>query len=91
MKKQLKQGFTLIEILIVAIIIALLAAVGAVTYTSVNRSSRDARRKADLEQMRTAFEQWRSDNSSYPTLLTVDCNSTGGLTNVVGAITNIYL
>lgn len=73
------KGFTLIEILVVATIIALLAVAAAVSYTSLNRSSRDGRRKADLEQIRAAIEQWRSDKGAYPTSigatvqLAVDC------------------
>ncbi|KKU11410.1 MAG: hypothetical protein UX17_C0079G0007, partial [Parcubacteria group bacterium GW2011_GWC2_45_7] len=44
-------GFTLIEILVVATIIGLLAAGGFVTYSNLSRQSRDAKRKADLEQI----------------------------------------
>lgn len=63
------EGFTLVEILVVATIIALLAAVAAVSYSSLSKSSRDAKRKADLEQVRAAIEIYRSNNdsSSYPT------------------------
>ncbi len=85
------KGFTLLEMIIVIAILASLVMFMFTSYTAVQRSARDSRRRADLEQIRAAFEQWRSDNSSYPTTLTVDCSSTGGLTNVVGLITNIYL
>ncbi|HLC94551.1 MAG TPA: type II secretion system protein [Patescibacteria group bacterium] len=84
MRKQKTRGFTLLEILIVASIIMLLAVAGVVSYSSLNRSSRDARRKSDIEQMRAAFEQWRSDYGSYPSV-TVDCSVTSGL--VSGSIT----
>jgi len=62
-----RSGFTLIEVLIVATIISLLASVGITSYSSFNQSSRDARRKADLEQVRGALELYRSNNSAYPT------------------------
>lgn len=70
-----KKGFTLIEILVVSTIIALLAGVGIVSYTQFNKQSRDARRKADVENIRAALEMYRSNdtNSSYPT-------TTGSLT-----------
>jgi len=60
-----KKSFTLIEILVVATIIALLASGGAVVYTQLNRASRDAKRKADLEQIRAALEMYRSNNNQY--------------------------
>lgn len=65
-----KLSFTLIEILVSATIIALLATVGLVSYVSFSQQSRDARRKADLEQIRTALEMYRSNVGSYPTLIT---------------------
>lgn len=61
-----KHGFSLIEILVVVTIIGVLMGVGFVSYSSVNKSSRDARRKADLEQIRAALEMYRSDVGTYP-------------------------
>lgn len=60
------KSFTLIEILVVATIIALLASGGAVVYTQLNRASRDAKRKADLEQIRLALELFRDEMGRYP-------------------------
>lgn len=61
-----KAGFTLIEILVSATIIAVLTAIGLVSFSIANRNARDAKRKADLEQVRAALEIYRSDNTSYP-------------------------
>lgn len=68
MKKK-NDGFTLIEILVVATIIGILAALGAVSYSALNANSRDALRKADIEQIRSALEMYRSNDSlsGYPT------------------------
>ncbi len=67
----MRKGFTLIEILVVATIIGLLASVGLVNYSEFTKKSRDERRKADLNAIRSALEMYRSDNDSYPTTLSV--------------------
>ena len=64
MKKN--NGFTLIEILVAATIISVLSVIGATSYISINKRSRDAKRKSDLEQVRSALEMWRTDKVSYP-------------------------
>lgn len=66
----MKKGFTLIELLVSITIIAVLVGVGVVTFGSATRRSRDARRKSDMEQLRSALEMYRADNNRYP--------STGG-------------
>jgi len=64
-----EKAFTLIEVLVVATIISLLAAGGLVSYSTITKNSLDARRKADLEQIRAAIEMYRSNNNTYPTTL----------------------
>jgi len=72
-----RQGFTLIEILISIAIIAVLTAIGIVSYVSINRNARDAKRRGDIEQIRSALELYRSDYGYYP------APASGGLTNLV--------
>lgn len=62
----MRKGFTLIEVLVAATIIAILISIGVVSYASVNKRSRDAKRKSDIEQLRSALEMYRADNDSYP-------------------------
>lgn len=62
----MRRGFTFIELLVVITIILLLTSVGLVSYQSANRNARDNKRKADLEQVRSALEIYRADNGSYP-------------------------
>lgn len=68
-KKMQSNGFTLIEILVTATIIALLAGIGVTSYSTLTKQSRDAKRKADLENIRAALEMYRSDNDYYPDTL----------------------
>ncbi|MFS8159121.1 MAG: type II secretion system protein [Candidatus Roizmanbacteria bacterium] len=78
-----KKGFTLIEILVVATIISLLAIGAAVSYQGLGAGSRDARRKSDVEQVRAAIELFRNSNTvgSYPDSaeLSISCASSGGV------------
>ena len=59
-------GFTLMELLISVAIVAILTAIGVVSYSSVNKRARDAKRKSDIEQVRSALEIYRNDNEHYP-------------------------
>ncbi len=74
----MKKGFTLIELLIVISIIGILMAFLLVSLQGAKKSSRDGKRKADLEQIRSALEMCRSDKGSYPTSLPsgggIDCS-----------------
>ncbi len=77
----MRKAFTLIEILVVVTIIGVLITAATVSYTSLNKSSRDSRRKADIENIRAAVEQYRSDNDTYPASITFSCASPGNLSN----------
>lgn len=63
-------GFTLIELSIVVALIGMLSVAGGASYVGALRSSRDARRKSDLTQIKSALELYRADNSKYPVSLT---------------------
>lgn len=64
-----KTGFTLIELLIAISIIAILATIGFVAYTSVLKSGRDSKRQSDLRSIQSALEQYHNDQGNYPALL----------------------
>ena len=67
MKLFKQKGFTLIELLIVVAIIGVLATLLMANFVGVRQRARDAQRKADLKQMQSALEMFRSDQNSYPT------------------------
>lgn len=64
--KKNNQGFTLLEMLVVMIIIGILAAIGLRTFSQSRVKSRDAKRKSDLEQIQRALDMYRTDHGHYP-------------------------
>ena len=60
----------MIELLVVVSIIALLTTIGLVSFTQTNKRARDGKRKADLEQVRSALVLYRTDNGTYPASIT---------------------
>ncbi|KKQ66734.1 MAG: fimbrial protein pilin [Candidatus Daviesbacteria bacterium GW2011_GWA2_38_24] len=62
-------GFTLIELLVVVGIIAVLAAVGIAIYSGTLKSSRDSKRRADIQAIAKALEaHYDGVNAQYPVL-----------------------
>lgn len=55
-----QKGFTLIELLVVIAIIAVLAGLVLVRVGSASQDARNAKREADLAQIRGAIEQYRA-------------------------------
>ena len=66
---QKRNGFTLIEILIVITLVAILAGIGLATYTNSVRRAREATLKEDLFRMRDAIDQYYADKAKYPSAL----------------------
>jgi len=64
-----KKGFTLIELLVAVSIIGIILALGIFGLQGARVSSRDARRKADLELIRSGLEIYKADCYSYPVAL----------------------
>lgn len=69
-------GFTLIELLIAISIVAVISAVGLVSFSTSQEKARDARRKQDLRSIKTALElyKFKSPTKSYSTTEGVCCS-----------------
>jgi general secretion pathway protein G len=64
--KMRKNGFTLVEVLIVIAIIAVLATLGITNFSAASKKARDSVRKSDLSAINQALVLYRSDRGNYP-------------------------
>lgn len=83
------KGFTLIELLVVISIIGVLAAVSIFGLSGARESARDARRKSDLETIKSGLELYRADCNAYPGSLSTTLVGSG--TPTACAVTNTYI
>ncbi len=65
-KTKHNQGFTLIELLVVISIIGILSSLAMVSLNGARVKARDALRKADMTQLRTALALYYDNNNQYP-------------------------
>ncbi len=82
-------GFTLIELLVVITIIGILLAISIFGLIGARESARDAKRKTDLEQIRSGIEVYKSDCNVYPSSLGTTLAGSGSPTTCPA--TNIYI
>ena len=62
-------AFTLIELLVVISIIGVLMGIGFVAFKQAQAAGRDTKRKADIEQIKTALELFHEECGRYPSIL----------------------
>lgn len=94
-----QQGFTLIELLVVLSIMGILIGLTLFGVSGARESSRDAKRKSDLELIRGAIEVYRADCNRYPVgnsdtldaLATSGTSLTGDNSTTSCSSTNTYI
>ena len=65
-------GFTIVELLIVIVVIAILAAISIVAYNGIQSRARDTQRVSEMHRLKLALETYYVDNGFYPL-----CNGSG--------------
>lgn len=68
--KKRDQGFTIVELLIVIVVIGILAALVIVQFTNVQQRARDSERKSDIRALQSKVAEYYALNGYYPTALT---------------------
>ncbi len=66
--KKNNQGFTIVELLIVIVVIGILALLVITTYSGIQAKARNSKRSADVSTIQTQLEAWFSQNGYYPSL-----------------------
>src|SRR3989344_1493525 len=62
-------GFTIVELLVVIVVIAILVALTLPNLFGLQRRARDDTRKNDLKNVQQALETYYNDNNAYPAAL----------------------
>lgn len=65
--QHMNKGFSLLEILVVIAILSVITTIGSLSYSNVRSRSEDSKRRTDIEEIRSALEQYKSINNTYPT------------------------
>jgi len=64
--RKAQRGFTIVELLIVIVIIAILATVVIVAYNGIQSRAYDSRRLSDMQDIQKTIEAYKVTNGAYP-------------------------
>jgi prepilin-type N-terminal cleavage/methylation domain-containing protein len=88
--KKNSKGFTIVELLIVIVVIAILAALVLNSFRGVQERARDTKRRTDVNAQASQLEVYYTDNGGYP-LFTGQVNTDSWLSaNLKGADLNAW-
>ncbi len=78
-----QQGFTIVELLIVIVVIGILAALVITTFTGIQQKARDTERTTDIKALHGQVEAFYAQKGYYPSLTDMN-DSTWRSTNMKG-------
>lgn len=76
--KQTNKGFTIVELLIVIVVIAVLAAITIVAYNGIQQRSRDSARAQDIAGIKKALMLYNTENGGVMKTSSYSGNGPGG-------------
>ena len=83
MTKQIKsKGFTIVELLIVIVVIAILAAITIVAYNGIQQRAHTSSAKTAASSLRKKIEAYAAFNNAYPTFYSTAGTITNTLNNI---------
>lgn len=78
--REAQAGFTLVELLIVIVVIAILAAIVITTFSGVQARARDAERQTDIKAIASQLEVYYTDKGNYLPLADMQSTTTATTT-----------
>src|SRR5665213_584457 len=79
--KKRNQGFTIVKLLIVIVVIGILALLVITTYSGIQAKARNSKRQTDIQSIQTQLEAFFSQNGYYPSLGNMQGTAAGGWTD----------
>jgi len=83
-----KSGFTIVELLIVVVVIAILAAISVVAYTNIQTRAQASAIASELRATEKAFNAYKATTGVSSWWFESDASLTGGNVNISGIISN---
>jgi general secretion pathway protein G len=87
-----EKGFTLVEVMIVVIILAILGGIALVSFGGLDKQAKDARVQADMRAIATALKGYKAMTGAFPTSaegLTILTTTTAGPPSFTALIDSI--
>ena len=85
------RGFTIVELLIVIVVIAILAAITVVAYNGIRDRSDISRATGELNSLKKAIELYYAENGSYPNTSLAWRNSNDNPTDYIPGVVPTYI
>ncbi len=84
-----QQGFTIVELLIVIVVIGILALLVVTTFTGIQQRARNTERETDIKSLHSQLEAFYAQEGYYPDLANLN-NDTWRTTNLRGIDTEAF-